>query len=639
MVNNMKKKLIAVLTIILVLATCLMVFASCHKKSEPMVYTNVYKNTSSAKEYTSSRLLLTLPANISIVTESSGVSSGGDYGYIKDIDAFVVKDSVSGFLNLVKSGESKAMITATGNPGDYGFDLTITAIRVKNNLIAVLRTDGTAEVYNLKGKVVISKNNFMGTNGAKIDTVLKILNNELVAVAPKYDKNINDASSTVAEGYTCIYRASTGLLQGRVTNENKDINLVEGYDNYVAVVPASDSTTKLSRIVKVPNTTTITTKVIEDTERSTFKDNGEGSEYFYEVTYVGNGRFFVYEDWQVSVDGNYTYYSEDESTETKTYYLVKRHIYNAENDKLDDYVSDVCFMNITNKYNASTTKTGITADQFLNDGYMYASYCVLIDPLTKRGEYDQMILDDNFNIVISLTGNFGITGLRPKNAEDVGFFDLMVKYIDNIGIVSFMPSVMRAYDIYGNVIFENKDTVVTTAAYNDGMIIASTVKDEKTYYGAFNMQGELVIPFEYGTLTSYMGDYCYGKRTVKNGNQTEIKYELIGRDGVVVQTMSDHSVPLADVASDSSGNPITRVGVYMYKIANSDTTYSAQYPYWYGIKNFNTDTSKNIIEGMNALQTNFIGGTSLYSPKSNPDCIFVIGKLYNDAHTYVYRIV
>ena len=639
MVNNMKKKLIAVITIILVLATCLMVFASCHKKSKPMVYTDVYKNTSSAKEYTSSRLLLTLPANVSIVTESSGISNGGDYGYIKDIDAFVVKDSTSGFLNLVKSGESKAMITTTGNPGDYGFDLTITAIKVAHNLIAVLRTDGTAEVYNLKGRVVISKKNFVGTNGAKIENVLKILSNELVAVAPTYDKNIQDASSTVAEAYTCIYRASTGLLQGRVANENKDINLVEAYDNYVAVVPAADSSTLLSRIVKIPNTTTTTIKIIEETERSVFKDNGEGSEYFFEVTYVGQGRFFVYEDWQVSVDENYTYYAVDDETETKTYYLVKRYIYNAETDTRDDYESDVCFMNITNKYNASTTKTGITADQFLNDGYMYASYCVLIDPLSKLGEYDQMILDDNFNIVISLTGNFGITGLRPKNAEDVGFFDLMVKYIDNIGIVSFMPSVMRAYDIYGNVLFENADTVVTTAAYNDGMIIASTIKNDTTYYGAFNMNGELVIPFEYTTLTSYMGDYCYGKRTVKNGNATEIKYELIGRDGVVVTSMSDHSEPLADVATDSSGNPITRVGVYMYKIANSDTTYSAQYPYWYGIKNFNTDTSKNIIEGMNALQTNFIGGTSLYAPKSNPECIFVIGKLYNDSHTYVYRIV
>ena len=390
------------------------------------------------------------------------------------------------------------------------------------------------------------------------------------------------------------------MLQGRVTNENKDITLVEAYDNYVAVVPNSDDTTLLSRIVKVPNTTTTTIKVIEDTERSTFKDNGEGSEYFYEVTYLGNSKFFIYEDWQVSVDDTYSYFAYNDDG-TKVYYLVKRHIYNAENDALDDYVSDVYFMNITNQYNASTQKVGVTADQFLNDGYMYASYVVLVDPLTKEGEYDQMIIDTNFNIVLSLTGNFGITGLRPKDSEDVGFFDLMVRYIDNIGIVSFMPSVMRAYDIYGNVIFENADTVITSAAYNDGMIIASTIKNETTYYGAFNMKGELVIPFEYTTLTSYMGDYCYGKRTIKNAGTTDIKYEIIGRDGVVVTSMSDHSVPLADVATDSSGNPITRVGVYMYKTPNTDTTYNSTYPYWYGIKNFNTDTTKNIIEGMNAL--------------------------------------
>ena len=38
------------------------------------------------------------------------------------------------------------------------------------------------------------------------------------------------------------------------------------------------------------------------------------------------------------------------------------------------------------------------------DAYMYASYCIVIDEYTKEGSYDQMILDSNLSIIMSLSG-------------------------------------------------------------------------------------------------------------------------------------------------------------------------------------------------------------------------------------------
>ena len=47
-------------------------------KNKPFEYTSVYKNASSVSEYTGYQSLMSLPNGVSIVTESNGVTRGGD---------------------------------------------------------------------------------------------------------------------------------------------------------------------------------------------------------------------------------------------------------------------------------------------------------------------------------------------------------------------------------------------------------------------------------------------------------------------------------------------------------------------------------------------------------------------------------
>ena len=630
----MRKKLISICIVIVISLLAICSLVGCNKKKTKVVYTDIYKNSSSQQEYTGFQTLMSLPSNVSIVTESTGVSRGGDYGYLPEMDAFVVKDSTTKFINLVKSGENKAMIRTTDNEGDYGFNLAIVAIKCAYGRIAVIRADGRAEVYNTEGRIVVNNSNFHNiSDTTKIEDVLNILSSELLAVNFSYDSNFN-TSSYGSIDYASVYRMSNGVLHGLIRNESGKVSAIEGADDYVVTFPTESSESKTSRIYKIGHISTKTTDTITCSERATFRDDSTGSDYYSEVVYLGQDTFYVYQDWVVESTKPYTYYyvsTNDNNEEEKTYYKVNRYLYNAKEDSRQDIDTDIIFMSLTNKYHYNATYGGISATEFLNDGYMYASYCIVIDEYTKEGSYDQMILDSNLSIIMSLSGNFGIT-LREQDVTDVSFYDLVIQYVDDIGIVSLMPSVVKAYDIYGNVLFTNSEySDIISCNLNNGMIIANATIDDTVYYGAFNLKGQLVVPFKYLSLTSYMGDYAIGKRKVDGNNI----FELIGKDGVVVTAMSDHSTPLNDFAYDSSGNPIYRVGVYMYRMENPDTSSSIKY--FYGFKNFNTDVNKNKIIDANVVK--FVSGTSLYSPKNYPKYVFVLGKYKDDSRTYIYKIV
>ena len=76
----MRKKLISICIVIVISLLAICSLVGCNKKKTKVVYTDIYKNSSSQQEYTGFQTLMSLPSNVSIVTESTGVSRGGDYG-------------------------------------------------------------------------------------------------------------------------------------------------------------------------------------------------------------------------------------------------------------------------------------------------------------------------------------------------------------------------------------------------------------------------------------------------------------------------------------------------------------------------------------------------------------------------------
>ena len=357
-------------------------------------------------------------------------------------------------------------------------------------------------------------------------------------------------------------------------------------------------------------------------------------DYFTEVTYIGGGEFLVHEDWTVEKEDGYTYYDGND------YYVFRRKIYNAANDTLRDYTanSDKVFLKLTNEYYDSS-KIGIDVKQYLKDGYMYAAYGLnLVD---KKGFYDQYILDSNLNVVMSLTGNFGTT-LDGQDKDTVSVFDLVMTASDGNYYVPYLPSKVAVYTSSGEKIGENTTYDLKSQNIANNTIIAC-IKDpdgsDDDLYTIFDLKGnELTFEYtlesgkvrrqKYSQIAAFRGFYTIAQRPNEDGVST---YYLIGRNGVEIDKMSDGSEPLADIATTASNAAIFKIGCYMFKKKTTDA--DGNDITLYGIKNFNANSSKNVI-----LQASMETGSVLYAPSSSPVDVFVFEKITAADSTVSYAV-
>lgn len=597
------KRTVKFIALITILALSSLALFACNKKGSDGVdtsdYLNIYRNHTSISEFTSTKAEMTLPEGWSVYTASSkNYTSNSDSGYIKSMNAFIVTNGT--VLSVMNCGSNELLFPEA---------TAITAIKALEGLYVIKSGDGTVSVYNSAGKLKISRANIRGVGSSAITSVVNVLSSELVAVGASFDANSGGSN------YTSIYRVSTGKVACRVKNQGGSIIKLDGFDNdYVVAADTTEDNKATSRIFKIPAGAPSSPVNYDGTQLGTFVDN-DGTDYYIEITYMGGGRFFVHEDWSVTEKDDYTYFDGD------VYKTVSRHIYNAANDTLSVYNSNHYFLNLSNKYYGSG-RTGIAADGFLNDGFYYASYCMSVDE-NKIGLYDQFILDENLNVVLSLSGNLGINMDKVDAVDEVSYFDLAMIFTDGIGVVPVLTSIMRGYNRDGSVRFENKEHSISTAAYNNGVIIATKTVNNTTTYGAFNMDGTLIIPFNYTKIDPFTGYYTIAEKTVNNATVRV----LISKDGKEISAMSDLSVPLADLAKTSGGTAIYKVGCYMTTAVRDGVTY-------YGIKNLDANVSNNVI-----MENNLVTGSVLYAPTTSPQDVFVFAKFSATDNFTVYRLV
>ncbi|MCQ2603100.1 MAG: WG repeat-containing protein, partial [Clostridia bacterium] len=256
-----------------------------------------------------------------------------------------------------------------------------------------------------------------------------------------------------------------------------------------------------------------------------------------------------------------------------------------------------------------------------------ASYGVTVHGENKEGWYDQFILDKDLNIVISLSGNFGIEIDSIKKATEVNYFDLALKFTDGVGIVPILSSKLRAIDRNGKTLFETDDEYsIVTATLNNGMIVCTTVINNATMYGAYNTQGKLVVPFEYTNIDPFLGYYTIAEKTV-DGSKKQV---MLGKDGKELTAMSDFTVPLADMTMGTStaGKSVAmyKVGCYCSNKVIDGTTY-------FGVKNLDANVSKNTL-----IENKMVEGSFLYAPSNNPTSVFVFAKFEKDGAFTIYRL-
>lgn len=628
----MNKKIFAriisfTLVVSVLLASCLALFAC--DKNKPKTVEDIFKSTSSKSEFSSYKLEISLPAGWSVYTSSGKqTANSSDVGYIESINAFVVEKD--GVLSLVKMNDEKIYFDG-GIKGMIIPDwIGVSALRVKDGLIVCKFASGEAGVLNQNGETVLSRTK-IGANddssrslvNVNIDNAVKVLDGGLVAVAAQYD-------TQGKTGYTSIYRPtssgaleSRGALVCRVKNTDNKLSYVKGFDSkYVTVVgnKAGDE------IFAIPQSAGDVVQNLDSTTNGTVSTNNNKN-YSSEITYIGGGRFFIHEDWTVENTEDYTYYDGFD------YYVFKRRIYTPDNDASSEYTAnaDKVFLYLENKYYGGD-KGGIDTTSYLKDGFIYASYGLTI--IGKVGFYDQFILDENLNVVMSLTGNYGVT-IKDQKKEKVGYFDLIMQCVDGYYYVPLHPSEVNVYDKGGNLVGHNDRSAVLQQELSNNMIVAAITdpQDSKqTLYGAFNLYGQEVVPFEYLSLSAFRGSYTIGQKL--DGEKVK-KYYIVGADGKTVDRMSDGSEPLKDMAYVKSSNEgIYKIGCYMFSVTQKgddgkDVTR-------YGIKNFNPNVQKNVV--MPATMTS---GCTLYAPSSSPSNVFVFDKITmgENVSYNVYRLI
>ena len=628
-------KFIAVMLVVCTLSACIAILSSCNKdEAKAKTVEDIFKSTQSKPEFSGAQREFTLDTGWEIYTTSTtkntqAANVNSDVGYIESINAFVVKNGES--LSIVKCGDTREYFDGGMKGMLFPSYLGIGALRVKDGLIACKFINGEAGVFDTSGNTVISRTkiNYSSNTAAGIDTILKILDAGLIAVNSSYDKN-------GVSGYTSIYRPTTsgslqdrGMLAARLENAKGTLTNIKGFDGKYVTITGN---TTGDFIFAVPYSQARDGQTTSATANGTVSDNDK-DDYYGEITYMGGGKFFIHQDWTVEKDKEYTYYDGFD------YYVFERRIYTPDNDKSQAYTknADKVFLYMENNY-YDGDKAGVATSSYLKDGFTYASYGLTI--VNKIGTYDQFILDENLNIVMSLTGNYGIT-IKDQKKEKVGYLDLIMQCVDGYYYNPLLPSEFNVYDRNGNKVGHNGRNDIRQQELSNNVFVAAindpddTSSSPQQLYGAFNLKGEVVIPFTYYSLSAFRGSYTVGQAKNSEGVKT---WFIVGSDGKQVTRMSDGSVPLNknEIATDKSGNFIYKIGCYMYKVDSGKKTEKNETIYNYGIKNFNPNVNKNVV--MNATMS---AGSVLYAPTSSPSNVFVFDKVTvgtNVSYT-VYRLV
>ncbi len=628
-------KIIALTLTVCTLFACVALFVSCDKDEvKAKTVEDIFKSTQSNPEFSGVKREFTLDTGWSIYTTSAAKSTqavnvNSDVGYITSIDAFVVSNG--SVLSVVKCGDTKEYFDGGMKGMILPASLGISALRVKDGLIACKFNDYTAGVFDSSGRTVLSRTriDWSSNSGANIDSIIKILDGGLIAVNSAYDK-----SGT--SGYTSIYRPTVdnelskcGTLVAKLENANGTLTGVKGFDGKYVTVTGN---TAGDYIFAVPSSVSGDVGTTTATANGTVADNDK-DDYYGEITYMGGGKFFIHQDWTVEKDEEYTYYDGFD------YYVFSRRIYTPDNDKSSEYTknADKVFIYLENNY-YDGDKAGIATSQYLKDGFTYASYGLTI--IDKVGYYDQFILDENLNIVMSLTGNYGIT-IKDQKKEKVGYYDLVMQCVDGYYYNPVLPSEFNVYDKDGNKIGHNDRNDIQQQELSNGIFVVAindpddTSSNPEKLYGAFNLKGEVVVPFKYLSLSAFRGSYTVGKAKNEEGVAT---WYIVGSDGKQITQMTDGSTPLAsnEIATDSNGNFIYKIGCYMYKVDSGEKDSSNKTIYKYGVKNFNPNVNKNVV--MNATMS---AGSVLYAPTSSPSNVFVFDRVTvgNNVSYTVYRLI
>jgi len=212
----------------------------------------------------------------------------------------------------------------------------------------------------------------------------------------------------------------------------------------------------------------------------------------YTLHYAGGDDFIVIANERVSADQDYT--AAIKQTEDTLYLRQTVSSVNVVDKQVKRLSVDRFIYSLTNRYSVGKTET-MRRNFSLKEEYFALCYYIL-DGKKSDGSYAYCLTDRSLGILKELP-----EGLSP-------FLTVQENYA-----VAEVAGSICVYNDSLDLLVKIDDATYQTVAFSCGRITASKLVGEYRVMGAFDYDGKVVIPFEYGVISSFVGDKAYAAKS------------------------------------------------------------------------------------------------------------------------------
>ena len=532
----MKRKIALTIFIVLTLSLAAAFLPACNKTPKYTV-SDIYKSHAQESGFTSATKILDFPEG---VKPYGGKSSKINYAnaYLPSVNCLVVqKTDGSKLLGLYDlKGKEVLPINFTEISVKQGYILAReqggNVILAKPNGEVVLSAtpkDSGYEIKNAKGETLALSLNFDASNDMSL--LIRPMSAKYVAVRT----NVQKVAFVGADGQIVAATEYEGNM-----SEFKTV------DDYV-VRSFTENSLPTVCVYRIGEKAVVSGgRIVAATEDAVLN-----------VTYVGGNNFYCAEMVKLAKSS-----ASDETAEEDYDYIdlsgnkckISIFGFNAKTGEKKTMSDEMIFSSIVNGYYEE--ESGIEISKYLNDGFSYVSVG-LVKTDGKKTQFEAFIIDENFNVVASMTTEYG--KFNPS-ADGTAYRDMLIEYSGGIGIgVTNEKGPLAVYDRNGKCVLFKDDASYSKISFGGGVVTAlKTAADGTARYVAYGLDGSEIVGFEQGftALTKFVGGYAIG---VAKNYSSSTDCLIVAADGKVYpsQTYASKSTyfycPGAQVSKNSEG--------------------------------------------------------------------------------------
>lgn len=532
----MKRKIALLVFIVLTLSLAAAFLPACNKTPKYTV-SDIYKSHAQESGFTSATKILDFPEG---VKPYGGKGSKINYAnaYLPSVNCLVVqKTDGSKLLGLYDlKGKEVLPINFTEISVKQGYILAReqggNVILAKPNGEVVLTAtpkDSGYEIKNVKGETLALSLNFDASNDMSL--LIRPMSGKYVAIRT----NVQKVAFVGADGKIVAATEYEGNM-----SEFKTV------DDYV-VRSFTENSLPTVCVYRIGEKAVVSGgKIVAATEDAVLN-----------VTYVGGNNFYCAEMVKLAKSS-----ASDETAEEDYDYIdlsgnkckISIFGFNAKTGEKKTMSDEMIFSSIVNGYYEE--ESGIEISKYLNDGFSYVSVG-LVKTDGKKTQFEAFIIDENFNVVASMTTEYG--KFNPS-ADGTAYRDMLIEYTGGIGIgVTNEKGPLAVYDRNGKCVLFKDDASYSKISFGGGVVTAlKTTADGTARYVAYGLDGSEIVGFEQGftALTKFVGGYAIG---VAKNYSSSTDCLIVAADGKVYpsQTYASKSTyfycPGAQVSKNSDG--------------------------------------------------------------------------------------